>query len=228
MDICPFLCSVFGGFSVGSLVPQVDPYDSLASLMPQADGFQSLGSFLGGSPSPPSRQVPNPTNLESIAENEDTGGVASESPAGNLEAEAARVPTASGVQPDTTTLDPFPSDGRNFLSESPDIDENGPVALAAIDNFDDVSSTAGPGFGTSPSAPDPFHDPPEFIYQAGDRPPPYFADDSASPLFSGRLVNPPVPGAKVTQPISSSTPLGRSETNQMTLRQRDVHGNSDP
>ena len=194
--------------------------------MPHAEGFLSINSSLGVSPSPPSQPVSNPPHLDSIAEIEGTEGVTSESPVNNLETEA-RVPMASETQPDTTTLDPFPSDGRGFLSESPDIEENGPVALAAIENFDHVSSTAGPGFGTTLPGTDPYQDPPEFIYQAGDRPPPYSTDDSASPLFSGRFVDPPVPGAKVTQPISSSTPLGRNESQQTTLRQRDVHRNSD-
>ena len=139
----------------------------------------------------------NSPNLDSIAEVENVEEVNSESVAGNLETET-RVVTTSEVQADTTSLDPFPSDGASLLSESPDIEETGPVALAAIENFNHLSSTAEPGFGTAI--------PPDYIYVPGDRPPPYSTDDSTSPLFSGRLVSPPVPGVKVTEPVSSSTP----------------------
>ena len=214
---------------VGSLAPHIDPYDSLASLMPQAEGFQSISSFLGTSPSPSSHLVSSSPNLDSIAEVESPENEPLEDPANNHEV-GTRVSTTS--ETDATALDPFPNNGREVFSESPEIDESGPVALAAIENFNHTSSSAPAvesGFGTTMPSADPYQFPPEYIYKAGDPPPLYSSDgNSTSPLFSGRFDSPLVPGKKVTQPVSSSTPLDRDESHQTTtLRQRDIHRNSD-
>lgn len=206
--------------SAGSLPTHIDPLDSLASLTPQPEGFQSITSFLGNSPAPPPsrKQLSNPPNLESISESDSSEGVTNPGPEWRPRLNRAG----------TISLDPFPN-GQDFLTDSFELEESGPSAMATRENYSHASSTADTGFETTTmSVTNPYQDPPGYVYEASDRPPPYSSGNSTSPLFSGRFDSPAVPGVKVTQPVGSSTPRdGDDSARQTNLRQRDVRRDSD-